>query len=278
MNQHAKGNQIKTPGTSTLLDTTLPNLTRIFDYLVGGTAHFEVDRQAAKEMLKLIPSLRKWTRLRRAFIQEAAQILHDEGFTQFLDFASGMPSNNHLHNFAPNCRIVYSDINPMAVSYGRNLFSAQANIAYIRGNGIMPNSILSAPEVLKLIHLDKPVAIGLNGLPLFMMPEQTHHLAQTIYEWAPTGSKLFLVLQTHGTLTLPEKYFQFLELCKRAYLPIQLSTLEESLKMLQPWQPTLVEPITHFLGLPDEFISEADREGIDMAFFAAILQKQQLAE
>ncbi|VAW39644.1 hypothetical protein MNBD_CHLOROFLEXI01-2404 [hydrothermal vent metagenome] len=268
----------KLPGTSALLDTTLPNLTRIFDYLVGGTANFEVDRQAAEKMLKFIPSLRKWTRLRRAFIQEAAQILHGEGFTQFLDLASGMPSNNHLHSFTPNCRIVYSDINPMAVSYGRNLFSDQSNITYIRGNGLEPETLLMAPELLKLIHRDKPVAIGLNGLPLFMSPEQTHHLAQTLYEWAPAGSKLFLVLQTHGDLTLPERYFQFLELCKKAYLPIQLSTLEDSLKMLEPWQPSLVEPITRFLGLPEEFITEADQEGIGMAFFVAILQKQKQTE
>lgn len=278
MTQIAKNDRPKPPGTSTLLDTTLPNLTRIFDFLVGGTAHFEVDRQAANEMLKLIPSLRKWTRLRRAFIQEAAQILHGEGFTQFLDLASGMPSNDHLHSFAPNCRIVYSDINPMAVSYGRNLFNDQSNITYIRGNGLEPEALLRAPEVLKLIHLDEPVAIGLNGLPLFISPEQTQHLAETIYDWAPTGSKLFLVLQTHGMLTMPERYFQFMELCKKAYLPIQLNTLEDSLKMLQPWQPSLIEPITCFLELPDEFISESDHEGIGMAFFAAILQKKKLTE
>jgi hypothetical protein len=273
MNPAVKSSRPKPPGTSTLLDTTLPNLTRIFDYLVGGTAHFEVDRQAATEMLKLIPSLRKWTRLRRAFIQEAAQVLHSEGFRQFLDLASGMPSNDHLHSVVPNARIVYTDINPMAVSYGRNLFSDQSNITYIRGNGLAPESILLAPELLKLIHLDEPVAIGLNGLPLFMTGEQTQHLAKIIYEWAPTGSKLFLVLQTHGNLTLPERYFQFLELCQKAFLPIQLHTLQDSLEMLKPWKPLLVEPITRFLGLPDDFITEADQEGIEMAFFATILQK-----
>jgi hypothetical protein len=262
------------PNTSAFLDTSLPNVARIFDHLVGGTANFEVDRQAAKEMLSMMPSLRKWVRLRRAFIQEAAQLLLQEGFVQFLDIASGMPSEDHLHTIVSDRRIVYSDINPVAVSYGRSLFGHQENIAYIRGNALEPQSILMAPEVLKLIHLDKPVAIGLNGIQLFITPEQTRHLAQALYEWAPDGSKLFLVFQTHGEMDDPKGYYEFLELCRRANLPIRLNTLEESVEILKPWHPSLVEPITQFLGLPADFITEEDRSGIDMAFYAAFFLKQ----
>lgn len=262
------------PNTAAFLDTSLPNGARIFDYLVGGTAHFEVDRQAAHEMLKLLPSLRKWIRLRRAFIQEAAQILRSEGFNQFLDIASGMPSNDHLHAFAPGSRIVYSDINPVAVSYGRSLFNDRDDVVYIRGNGQEPETILRAPEVLKLIHLDEPVGIGLNSIQLFLKPEQTQHLAQTLFDWAPIGSKLFLVFQTHGHITMPDQYYKFVELCRQAHLPIQLHTLESSVELLQPWHPSLVEPIVRFLGLPDDFITEADQEGIGMAFYAAFLLKK----
>ena len=132
-----------------------------------------------------------------------------------------------------------------------------------------------APEVLKLIRLNEPVAIGLNGMQLFLSTEQNQHLARTLFEWAPIGSKLFLVFQTHGALRMPARYYQFLELCRQANLPIQLNTLETSVEMLQPWHPSLVEPITRFLGLPDDFITDADREGINMAFYAAFLLKQE---
>ena len=270
-------NTAEQPNTSAFLDTTLPNVARIFDFLVGGTANFEVDRQAANEMLKRLPSLRKWVRLRRAFIQEAAQLLHREGFNQFLDLASGMPSDDHLHAIVADSRIVYSDINPVAVSYGRSLFSNQDNIAYIRGNGLEPQTLLFAPEVLKLIRLDEPVAIGLNGMQLFMTPEQMQTLAQTLYDWAPVGSKLFLVFQTHGEMDDPNGYYEFLELCRQANLPIRLHTLEASVEALKPWHPCLVEPITQFLGLPADFITDADRAGINMAFYAAFLLKQDLS-
>lgn len=260
--------------SSVFLDTSLPNLARIFDYLLGGTTHFEVDRQAADKMLELLPSLRKWSRLRRAFIQEAAQILYHEGFTQFLDLASGMPSEDHLHAFAPGCRIVYSDINPVSISYGRSLFNERDNLAYIRGNGRNPQEILQAPEVLKLLNLDEPVGIGLNSLQLFLAEDEVHHLAKTLFDWAPAGSKLFLVFQTHGNLETPERYYKFLDLCRQAQLPIELNTLQDSVEMLQPWHTSLVEPISQFLGLPEDFITEADREGIGMAFYAAFLLKQ----
>lgn len=272
---HSSANKPASRSNSALfLDTSVPNLARIFDYMVGGTTHFEIDRLAAAEMLNILPSLRKWVRLRRAFIQEAAQILYSEGFTQFLDIASGMPSNDHLHTFAPGCRIVYSDINPVAVSYGRSLFEEQDDIAYIRGNGREPESIIRDPEVLKLMRPDEPVAIGLNSIQLFLTEPQVQHLAETLFEWAPVGSKLFLVFQTHGDLEMPEGYFRFLELCQQAQLPIQLSTLTNSVEMLQPWHPSLVEPITQFLGLPEDFITDADKEGIGMAFYAAFLLKQ----
>mgnify|MGYP002624983406 CR=1 FL=1 len=278
MTNHAPHQQPEQPSSAVFLNTALPNVARIFDYLVGGTAHFEVDRQAAAEMLKLLPSLRKWVRLRRAFIQEAAQMLRGEGFQQFLDLASGMPSDDHLHKFAPESRIIYSDINPVAVSYGRSLFNDQENIAYIRGDALNPKAILMSPEVLKLINLEEPVAIGLNGLQLFLSETQVQSLAEALYEWAPIGSKLFLVFQTHGEMEMPDNYFQFLALCRQAQLPIQLNTLAASVEMLQPWHPSLVEPITQFLGLPEDFITEADREGIGMAFYAAFLLKQNVTD
>ncbi len=72
--------------SSVFLDTSVPNLARIFDYLAGGITNFEADRQAAAQMLQIIPSLGKWVRLRRAFVQEAASQLHQAGFRQFLDY------------------------------------------------------------------------------------------------------------------------------------------------------------------------------------------------
>ena len=260
---------------SSFLDASQPNLSRVFNYLTGGSAYFEADRVVAEKMLVEFPPLKKLVQLSKAFTVEAVQHLHVvEGFRQFLDLGSGIPSGDMVHQLVLDAMFVYSDINPVAVSYGRSLFSDHETIAYIRGNGREPEAIVRAPEVLKLIHMDKPVAIGLNGIQLFMPEADVRHMAQTFYEWAPAGSKLFLVFQTHGTMEEPENYYRFQDLCRQAQLPVELNTLADSVEMLDPWHPSLVEPITQFLGLPDDFITKEDGEGINMAFYAAFLLKQ----
>jgi hypothetical protein len=56
-------------------------------------------------------------------------------------------------------------------------------------------------------------------------------------------------------------------------MPIWLPTLDECLAWLQPWQPALLEPAAAFLGLPADFVTDADHEGIGVQFYAAILEK-----
>lgn len=265
---------LSTPNSALFLDVTVPNTARIFDYLAGGVANFEVDRQAAEQMLQIIPSLRKWVRLRRAFIQEAVQLSSMAGFRQFLDLGSGMPTEDHIHAFAPDAQIIYCDVNPVAVSYGNSLFSPLENVAYIHGDVREIEAILSAPEVQQRLDRRVKVAIGLNALILFLSEADNCRLAQALFQWAPPDSQLFLVFQTRAGGQVPEKYIRFQTLCANAGLPLQLYTLEQNIGMLEPWRPVRVEPITEFLGLPADFISETDREGIGMSFYAAFLTKE----
>jgi hypothetical protein len=259
---------------SLFLDTTIPNMVRIFDYLSGGSTHFEADRTAAERMLELIPSLRKWVRLRRAFIQEAALVLYEEGFRQFLDLGSGIPTEDHIHASISNARIIYSDINPVAVSYGSSLFEALDNVDYIFGDVRHVNDVLFSPVVCRQIDLSQKVAIGLNALPLFLSENETTDLARALFEWAPADSKIFVVFQTRGGAEEVDRYRQFVTMTAAAGLPLQLRSLQRNQEMVRPWHCSLLQPITGFLGLPGDLISSADREGIGMVFYAAFLSKE----
>ncbi len=263
-----------TGSSSQFLDTSVPNMARIFDYLTGGSTHFEVDRIAAEQMVKLIPSLRKWVRLRRAFIQEAALVLFEEGFRQFLDLGSGIPTEDHIHASIPEGRIVYSDINPVAVSYGNSLFKDLDNVDYISGDVRAVNEIFNSPAVKKSIDPGQKVAIGLNALILFLTAEENQALARALFDWAPAGSKIFVVLQTGGKDILPERYDQFVAMTAASGLPLKLRTLKRNLEILKPWQYSFLEPMTQFLGLPESYITDNDREGIGMEFYAAFLSKE----
>jgi hypothetical protein len=257
---------------SPFLDTSKPNTARIFNYLLGGTAHFEVDRQAAKQLLAVLPSLDKWVRLRHAFALEAAYVLHEQGFRQFLDLGSGMPSDDHMHTFLKDSHIIYSDINPIAVSYGNSLFADLENVSYIHGNASKIEEVLHTSPVRKLVDMQQKIAIGLNSVSIFLSETDNQRLSQQLYDWAPAGSTIFVVFQTLEKST--PQYEQFLTVTRNAGLPLQLYTLEQAINMLAPWDMQQLTPISDFLGLPHDFVSESDRASFGFAFHAAFLNKK----
>ncbi len=259
---------------SLFLDTTIPNSTRIFDYLLGGSTNFEADRQAAENMLKIFPALRKWVRLRHAFVQEAAQQLAQEGFVQFLDLGSGIPSGDQIHMNTPGVRVVYSDINPVAVSYGSSLYNDLTNVAYVLADARNVQALLMDRAVSRLVDLHHPVAIGLNALLLFLSETDAKLLVQQLYEWAAVGSKLFIVFQTRQSGSDTEEYQRFLLLSRQVGFPIQLYTLEQSIELLKPWHLCHLESIADFLGLPPQFITITDQADIGILLYAAILSKE----
>lgn len=263
-----------TPEAEIYLDTAVPNQARILDYLLGGTAHFEADRIAAEKIIQHIPSLPKWVRLRRAFVQEAAYTLYQNGFRQFLDLGSGMPTENHLHITVPKANIIYSDTNPVAVSYGQSLFAEFVNIDYIYGGFGQIQDLLQNPAVRRIIDQQEKVAIGLNMLPLTLNQAEISHLYQDLHRWAPPGSQIFQVIQTRSTQANPDKYQTLLALSQTANCPMYIHPIDTATALIKPWLIRHILPLPDFLGLPDDFYDEADQEDMEITFYAAFLARE----
>jgi hypothetical protein len=255
------------------LDISRPNTARIFNYMIGGSAYFDVDRRAAEEMLAVFPAIQKWLRLRHAFRQEAAHSLHDAGYTQFLELAAGIPTSDHPHAFLPGAHIVYSDLNPVAVSYGQSLFGSTPDVDYVYADARKIERLFDAPAVRMLLDRREKIAIGLNGVAAHLTLEENHALAQRLHDWAPAGSCLYGVFQTIDSGTLSTHYNQFLELLAGAGMPFHFYTLSSLRQHFLPWQPQRLEPVSDFLGLPAGFVTEADHGGVNLTFYAAILHK-----
>src|SRR4051794_26507923 len=96
------------------LNTALPNVARVYDYLLGGKDNYAADRAAGEEILKLVPSAGHDARENRAFLSRAVRYLAEEaGIRQFLDIGSGLPTMQNVHQVAqqadPHARVVYVD-------------------------------------------------------------------------------------------------------------------------------------------------------------------------
>ena len=113
-------------------DASMPNAGRIYDYVLGGNHNFEVDRKAGDQLLAVVPNFRQFARLIRWCISMAVEKVAADGYTRFVDFASGLPTMGHIHLVAPEgSKVIHiSDIGPVTVSYGQEIIKDQPNALY----------------------------------------------------------------------------------------------------------------------------------------------------
>ncbi|BCJ62980.1 SAM-dependent methyltransferase [Polymorphospora rubra] len=140
-----------------------PSAARVYDVLLGGSANFEVDREMAGRMLAAEPQANRFARANRSFLRRAVQGLLDEGIDQFIDLGSGLPTVGNVHEIVhatnPDGRVVYVDVDPVAVGYSRYLLAGVDGAAVVQADIRDVGSILEAPEIRRLIDFSRPVGV-----------------------------------------------------------------------------------------------------------------------
>src|SRR5579863_8227446 len=72
------------------INTSVPNVARIYDYILGGKDNFAADRRAAQQLLAALPDIAGVVRDNRSFIGRVVRFLAAEaGISQFLDLGAG---------------------------------------------------------------------------------------------------------------------------------------------------------------------------------------------
>jgi SAM-dependent methyltransferase len=178
---------------------------RIYDYLLGGTHNFPADREAAQALVQAAPLVPAIARANRAFLRRAVRYLADAGVRQFLDVGSGIPTAGNVHEVAatvPDARVVYVDIDPVAVAESLEILHGDQRATALRGDLQDPEPILAHPDVRRLISFDEPVALLIVSV-LHFVPDDTRAqdaVARFRKALAP-GSYLAL---SHGVVELDD--------------------------------------------------------------------------
>jgi SAM-dependent methyltransferase len=145
---------------------------RIYDYFLGGTHNFPADREAAKAVAERFPLTPALARNNRAFVRRAVRYLAGAGVKQFLDVGSGIPTEGNVHEVAaevvPGARVVYVDIDPVAVSESLEILDAKDQTIAILGDLREPQAILAHQRVRGLVDFDQPVGLLLNAVLHFI--------------------------------------------------------------------------------------------------------------
>ncbi|BCJ64789.1 SAM-dependent methyltransferase [Polymorphospora rubra] len=144
-------------------DLNRPSAGRVYDALLGGSSNFVVDRVMVERMLGAEPQARRYARANRAFLRRAVGALLDEGVDQFVDLGSGLPTVGNVHEVVhdadPQGRVVYVDVDPVTVAYGRQLLAGEERATVVQADIRDVDAILSDPATGRLIDFDRPVGI-----------------------------------------------------------------------------------------------------------------------
>lgn len=167
------------------VDVERPNAARVYDYLLGGMANFAKDREFAGRLLEIAPEAAKIARTNRAFLRRAVTYCLDNGIRQFLDVGSGIPTAGNVHEIAhrvePSARVVYVDIEPVAVTHTRLMLDGNENAAVELGNLLEPDELLSSAAARRLLNLDEPIAILMVAVLHFLDDDTGPHAAVSRY-------------------------------------------------------------------------------------------------
>jgi hypothetical protein len=253
---------------ASIADSGKPNAGRIYDYLLGGNHNFEVDRQAAEQVVKLVPFFPKLCKLVRWFLGEAVRRLCEERYTEFIDFASGLPTVDHIHEVAPaGTKVIYSDIDPVTVAYGREIIKDNPNVRYGVCPAQKPEELLNSSLISKFIDDRRKVAIGFNGVAYFLPDEKLQYAMKVLYDWAGKDSRLFLCdmgfeaseIRTSSGMELDALYKQI----GQPVYPRSRTTLET---LVRPWKARKpgLQPLEDWVELKGGVAGESETQGFVM--------------
>jgi O-methyltransferase involved in polyketide biosynthesis len=184
----------------TEFDPSVPNVARMYDYVLGGKTNFQADRDAADEIIAKSPEARIHARDNRAFLKRAVQWAAKYRVAQFIDIGSGLPTVQNTHEIGQavndNSRVAYVDYDPVAVQHAQVMMKRDHQVIALPGDLREPWEILDNPALRKFINLDQPVAVVLAAVLHFLRDPEAHEVVDYIKKAVAPGSCLII---SHAT-------------------------------------------------------------------------------
>ncbi|MCP9953417.1 SAM-dependent methyltransferase [Actinomadura madurae] len=186
------------------LETGRAHGARIYDYILGGKDHYEADRAAGDETLRVWPALRVHMQANRSFMHRVARYMAvEKGIRQFLDIGTGIPTSPNLHEVvqekAPDSRVVYVDNDPIVLVHARALMQStpEGRTAYVQADMREPERIFTAPELHSTLDLTQPIGLTVIAVVHFIEDDdEAYRVVRDLVDRLPSGSWVGLAIAT----------------------------------------------------------------------------------
>lgn len=249
-----------------LYDDGQPTAARVYDVMLNGKDNFRIDRQVAEASLAVMPELKEIALHNRAILHRVVRHLAaEQGITQFLDLGSGLPTARNTHEVAqeanPDAKVVYVDIDPIVLAYGRAHLETNPNTRVVTGDIRKPAEVLAHPDVRELIDFGKPVCVMLVGILHHLLDEEDPKgIVETLRAAVPPGSYFFITNFTRLSDSRESAELEEVLLSQlgtgRVRTPAELAEYFDGLEILPPG----IVPLP--LWRPDEIITDATTIGV----------------
>jgi O-methyltransferase involved in polyketide biosynthesis len=247
-------------------DSSKPSVGRIYDYVLGGHHNFEVDREAARQILKILPSYPTWARLNRWFLQMIAGRWAAEAQRNILDLGSGLPTQGHFHECAPNSLVLYSDYDPVTVAYAHEVLGDNPSALYLQADTRDIRTILAAAD--QFFGGQRKVAIGCIGVAYFVDDTDLARIMRELHAWAAPGSVMALSF-IFADMTNPHAQ-EMRDMYQRNAADVYLRDEAQVRQLCAPWQFQECQPLAAWLEV-EHLVQESDREGVNTEMYGALL-------
>jgi hypothetical protein len=181
------------------VDSSVPNVARVWNCLIGGRDNFEIDRRAAKQLIAVSPVMEPLALSCRAFLRKAVTFLAaEEGIRQFLDIGTGLPTAGNTHEVAqaidPGCRVVYVDNDPVVLSHARAMLrsSPEGETSYLDVDARDTSAIIEGASAT----LDLAEPVGVIMIDILNLLEDAAEVLSRMIDAVPSGSYLALIQPT----------------------------------------------------------------------------------
>ena len=239
-----------------IADASRPNAGRIYDYILGGSHNFEVDRQSAEMIRSLMPFAPKAMRLQRWCLSDlAVELTERRGYDVVIDFASGLPTNDHIHYMVPSgTTVIYSDYDPVTVEYANDILKGTPNVHYFLADARQPSELLKRPVVENILQGRRNVALIYWGVSAFLEDEEIAHAARELYDWSGEKSCWAFNAQAQGTGASADDpaVVKVRKIYEQMGTPFHPRSLDQFRELLRPWKPG-----------PEDFVPFLEWHGLD---------------
>jgi O-methyltransferase involved in polyketide biosynthesis len=232
------------------IDLDRPNAARAYDWALGGTANWAIDREYGRQALRAYPQLCAAARANRAFLGRAVRFCVASGIRQFLDLGSGVPTMGNVHEVADavdeETRCVYVDVEPVAVAHAQVLLDEEGDPerhAVVQADLCDTGAVWRAALATGVLDPGRPIGLLVVAV-LHFVPDATgvREAIGAYRELLPPGSLFVLSHVTHSDAGDAERdQLRDLEkLSRRSSTPGVLRTREEIQAFFGDFE--LVEP------------------------------------